>query len=68
MIVKANSSKLIMSPSFDRNTKEYTVKTGKNTDSVMVDTSLYSGYKATVDGKTVSETLQRYRWGIRTAK
>ena len=55
MIVKANSSKLIMSPSFDRNTKEYTVKTGKNTDSVMVDTSLYSGYKATVDGKTVSD-------------
>lgn len=54
LTVKANGSKLIMSPAFDRNTKEYTMKTGKNTDSVTVNTSLYSGYNATVDGKAVS--------------
>lgn len=51
MTVKAGGSKLIMSPSFDRNTKEYTVKTGKNIDSVTVNTSLYSDYNATVDGR-----------------
>ena len=54
LTVKAGGSKLIMSPAFDRNTKEYTVKTGKNNDSVTVSTSLYSGYSATVDGKAVS--------------
>lgn len=54
MTVKAGGSKQIMSPSFDRNTKEYTVKTGKNNDSVTISTSLYSGYKATVDGKDAS--------------
>lgn len=51
LTVKAGGSKLIMSPAFDRNTKEYTVKTGKNNDSVTVSTSLYSDYSATVDGK-----------------
>ena len=54
LTVKAGGSKLIMSPAFDRNTKEYTVKTGKNNDSVTVSTSLYSGYSATVDGKDAS--------------
>lgn len=54
LTVKANGSKLIMSPSFDRNTKEYTVKTGKNTESVTLDTSLYSNYNVTVDGKAAS--------------
>ena len=54
LTVKAGGSKLIMSPAFDRNTKEYTVKTGKNNDSVTVNTSLYSGYSATVDGKDAS--------------